>query len=220
MLKVFWCLSCLCSITDLHRERSLRSTLSHYVANIILAALFVCFILLLSLPNHFLYLAIPCAENFYELTAAEPSIEGLLRRVSAQWCSCTSPAFSVSCRGWAGRISVLSTHISPFVLIFPGSLHTLCSVPKPNFTLSLKKIVRDQQCHSKWQSLHSLSHLHGQEPHSSTGRCRSMKKDLPGALQHRELHVEQGNETPLAKLDCLLQMHWNIKVISKNVKRE
>lgn len=40
----------------------------------------MCFILLLSLPNHFLYLAISCAENFYELTAAEPSIEGLLRR--------------------------------------------------------------------------------------------------------------------------------------------
>lgn len=55
LLKAFWCLSCLCSITDLHRERSLRSILSIYVANIILAALSVrCFMLILSLPNPFL----------------------------------------------------------------------------------------------------------------------------------------------------------------------
>lgn len=120
-----------------------------------------------------------------------------------------------------GRQKFCPPHdIAPFVLIFPGSLHTLCSMPKPSLTLPLKKIVIDQQCHSKWQSLHTWSHLHGQELHSSTGRCTSMKKELPGALQHRELHIEQGNETPLLKPDCFLQMRWNTKVISKNIKRE
>lgn len=72
----------------------------------------------------------------------------------------------------------------------------------------------------RWQSLHSLSHPHGQEPHPNTGRYTTMKKELPKALQHTEQHIQKGNKTPLVKPGCLFQMHWNVKVISKNTKKE